>query len=311
MKFSVSVLVAAFLFSVAASASAAIVDDVTTRDETSGGPAASAAIVEVTTRDETSDGPGRPSRRTLYSKKNPTAAAVATPPPPTPKLLFVQAGTDCALTPSTTSDEYLFHATVGTTTTAFTERPDRLAGTMTTEVFVEQFADNFFFTSNPNVAITFSGNNSNTGPLIVELSRPHMVSSSIIEYTMTQSSSQGEVASIDQFMETSGSCSIFIDLVLIIGNDTNRAPCLPAVGKFGGNSTSTHGARNPYETCYKYGSVEKYCWSKSYFSGDYYQCKPKGDEWFSGWYAVDNDDMKYVNPVTHPYSCGDPCQKFQ
>ena len=96
MKFSVSVLVAAFLFSVAASASAsasaAIVDDVTTRDETSGGPEASAAaavvevttwdeasgspaagaaaaVIEVTTRDETSDGPGRPSRRTLVSKK--------------------------------------------------------------------------------------------------------------------------------------------------------------------------------------------------------------------------------------------------
>ena len=308
MKFSLlSVLVAAvFLFGFAA---AAAVVEVTTRDETSGGPAASAAIVEVTTRDETSDGPGRPPRRTLVSKKNLPAAAVAAAKPS--KFMFLQTGTDCALTPSATSGEYLFRATVGTATTYFSERPDRLAGTMMTQVFVGNFEDPFFVTSNPNVAITFSGNNSNTGPLIVVLSRPHMVSSSIIEYTMTQSSSQGEVASIDQFMETSGSCSIFIDLVLIIGNDTNRAPCLPAVGKFGGNSTSTHGARNPYETCYKYGSVEKYCWSKSYFSGDYYQCKPKGDEWFSGWYAVDNDDMKYVNPVTHPYSCGDPCQKFQ
>ena len=40
-----------------------------------------------------------------------------------------------------------------------------------------------------------------------------MVSSSIIEYTLMQSDSQGEVASIDQFLEMSDgiSCSIFID----------------------------------------------------------------------------------------------------
>ena len=128
---------------------------------------------------------------------------------------------------------------------------------------------------------------------------------------MTQSSSQGEIASIDQFLKTSGSCSIFIDVVMHVGPITNRTPCLPAVGKFGGNSTSPNGARNPFETCYKYGSVEKYCWSKSFYSGDWYQCKPTGDEMFSGWYALDNDDMKYVNPVTHPYSCGNPCQLFQ
>ena len=84
---------------------------------------------------------------------------------------------------------------------------------MATQVFVGNFEDNFFVTSNPNVAITFAGDNSNTGPLIGVLSRPHMVSysSSIIEYTMMQSESQAKVASIDQFMETSGSCSIFID----------------------------------------------------------------------------------------------------
>ena len=212
MNFSLwSVLVAAvFLFGVAAAA--AVVDvEVTPRDETSDGPAATAAIVEVTPRDETSDGPGRPPRRTLVSKKT-TTGAVAAPAPP-PKLLFVQAGTDCALKPSaTTSGAYLFRATVGTATTFFSERPDRLADTMTTEAFQNQF-DHFFVASNPNVAITFSGDNSNTGPLIGVLSRPHMVSysSSIIEYTMMQSESQAKVASIDQFMETSGSCSIFID----------------------------------------------------------------------------------------------------
>ena len=50
---------------------------------------ASAAIVEVTTRDETSGGPGRHHRRTLASKKNPPAAAAAV------AALGVGVGDDC------------------------------------------------------------------------------------------------------------------------------------------------------------------------------------------------------------------------
>ena len=73
----------------------------------------------------------------------------------------------------------------------------RTASTIATQTFVERFPGNFV-TSNPNSAITFSGDNG--GPLIVVLSHPRMVSSSIIEYTMTQSESQAKVASIDQFL---------------------------------------------------------------------------------------------------------------
>ena len=79
-----------------------------------------------------------------------------------------------------------------------------------------------FFVGNPNgkyvildnkEPTTAPSSSNNTGPLIVELSQPRMVSSSIIEYTLMQSDSQGEVASIDQFLEMSNgiSCSIFID----------------------------------------------------------------------------------------------------
>ena len=58
MKISLSVLVTVFLFCVAASAAA--------------------TVVEVTTRDETSDGPSRPPRRTLVGKKHrPTAAVLS------------------------------------------------------------------------------------------------------------------------------------------------------------------------------------------------------------------------------------------
>ena len=165
------------------------------------------------------------------------------------QLLFLQAGTDCVITQSA-SGVYLFRATVGTETIYFSERPDRLAGTMATQTFVNQFDDALFVTSNPNVAITFTSTNAsadnnteetnltagqfdgssdffvtstfvfgntepmtkripdklafydntepttapssnNNGPLIVELSQPLMVGSNIIEYTMTQSVSQG------------------------------------------------------------------------------------------------------------------------
>jgi len=142
------------------------------------------------------------------------------------KVLFLQAGTDCALTPSATGI-YTLRATVGTETIYFSERPDRLAGTMATQTFVEQFEDNFFVTSNPNVAITFTGDNSNTGPLIVVLSQPRMVGSSIIEYTLMQSDSQGEVASIDQFagMSDGISCSIFIDSAQCPNNTFNYYTC--------------------------------------------------------------------------------------
>ena len=102
---------------------------------------------------------------------------------------------------------------MGTETVLFSERPVRTARTIATQEFVDKFAD-IFVTSNPNAAVTFTSTtasaNNNNGPLIVELSGPRM-EGSIIEYTMTQSESQGEVASMDQLLETSGSCSISID----------------------------------------------------------------------------------------------------
>ena len=73
---------------------------------------------------------------------------------------------------------------------------------------------NFF-----NAAVTFTGNTDSTTmasadnnkPLIVELSPPRM-NGSIIEYPITQSTSQGEVVAMNQFLGMSDvSCSIFVD----------------------------------------------------------------------------------------------------
>ena len=56
------------------------------------------------------------------------------------------------------------------------------------------------------------------GPLIAILSRPRIIgglddgSSTLeVEYLMEQSESQRTVATIDQFLDASGPCSIFID----------------------------------------------------------------------------------------------------
>ena len=146
--------------------------------------------------------------------------------------LFVQPGIGCHITKHG-SGSYFLSATVGTETTYFSERPKRTAGTIATHEFVDRFAY-IFATSNPNAAVTFTGNKDSTmtaaadnnRPLIVELSPPLMyytnMDSSII-YPITQSKSQGEVVPMDQFLEMSDvSCSIFVD-----NGDVSSTGCPP------------------------------------------------------------------------------------
>ena len=118
---------------------------------------------------------------------------------PAPKsYLVVQPGQDCSIiAPQPSAKIYTLRATVGQETILFSERPE---------------FEKLFITSYPNTAITFTGNKEpKTAPSSNNNGQLHMVGSSIIEYMMTQSKSQGEFASIEQFLETSSSCSIFID----------------------------------------------------------------------------------------------------
>ena len=203
MKFSLLVLVSLFLFFAATAASASVVD---------------------VTPDDKFGGPGRP-RRTLSSKKNPLppppAAAAAAAAAPVPSWELAEQGApDCSITQQASTGKYTLRATVGRETVLYSERPVRSARTMATQEFVEQF-ENLFVTFNPNAAIIFTGNK-DASPLNLELSRPRMIGSSIIEYTMTQSESKAEVASIDQFLATSGTCLIFIDSILNDGWEARR-----------------------------------------------------------------------------------------
>ena len=92
-----------------------------------------------------------------------------------------------------------------------------------------------------------------------------------------------------------------------------NSPCLTADGTFGGKSTTAfEGDSDPFETCFQLGKYDTYCWSKSFHhdgtfftSSKYYQCSPLPPATGGTWYPV---DPQYVNPITHPYSCGSPCQ---
>ena len=88
--------------------------------------------------------------------------------------------------------------------------------------------------------------------------------------------------------------------------EPDHTPCLQAGGSFKGVSTTTGlGKTYAFETCYQNGNEAKYCWSKSHLRTYtiYHECVPLGGDWHSV-------DPKYVNPVTHPYSCGEPCSVF-
>jgi len=154
-------------------------------------------------------------RSNKKTKKN----GVHSAPPATPvsSMLAVQDGRVCSIIETDTMGTYTLRATLANETVLFLERPERGATTVSTQAFVESF-DGLFKSDPPNVAITFTGDASLDGPLIVVLSQPRLIgglddgSSTLgVEYTMEQSASQSTVATIEQFLDASGSCSVFID----------------------------------------------------------------------------------------------------
>ena len=116
------------------------------------------------------------------------------------------------------------------------------------------------------------------------------------------------------------------DLCTDVAGDP-ETPCLPATdGDFTGISQINGDFiqnLNPFQTCYQYGDEAKYCWSNSYYEesvwiiyGGWFQCVPipfDGNSIkspFNGWHAIEQNNMRYVNPP--PQSKGDPytCQEL-
>jgi len=95
---------------------------------------------------------------------------------------------------------------------------------------------------------------------------------------------------------------------------TEPTSCVPATGTFGGVSTTDITSTSaPFQTCFRDAEWQHLCWTQSYCvhdNGDacflYNICAPD-----DGWQPVENDDMHYNIPVTHPYFCGGPCHDVQ
>ena len=162
------------------------------------------------------------------------------------KMLMVQQGGDCVLRRLTSSNSttlQLVCAGISLTTTYFSERPNRRAGTGTTTEFVKQFPT-LFASSPPNAAITCSLGGTSV-LMVVTLTAAELVGTTParrLEYTIEQSVSQREASSVA--MDTVlpfdnnnneqatmawelGACSLFIDSV--------RADRVRAFVRGGGN----------------------------------------------------------------------------
>jgi len=190
--------------------------------------AAKASTVFLTEEDNDTEATAVAATSTKKPKKNGghhTPAATTSS-----SALGVQDGRICSIEKDA-KGTYTLRATLGNETVLFLERPNRGATTVSTRTFVDNF-EKVFASSSPNVAITFTGDKASSssssssssasldGPLIVILSRPSIIgglddgSSTLdVEYTMEQSASQSTVATMEQFVDASGSCSIFIDFL--------------------------------------------------------------------------------------------------
>ena len=95
--------------------------------------------------------------------------------------------------------------------------------------------------------------------------------------------------------------------LVVVATEASSAICFPATGTFSGVSFfSPDGDESRYfETCFQLKGYSAYCWTQS---GNYHQCIPDGLIGNDAWHHI---DPKYMNPVTHPYSCGEPCHNVQ
>ena len=88
-----------------------------------------------------------------------------------------------------------------------------------------------------------------------------------------------------------------------------NGPCLPPGGTFNGISLVTvHTQIDPYETCFQLSNTRPPTVgpSRTNVVGFFCTCAPNGLDGKEAWHII---DAKYVmNPITHPHSCGDPCQ---
>ena len=142
-----------------------------------------------------------------------------------PALLFTQMGQSCKLKRKERGDGNPYYEwsskDMDDETYVFSDRPYRIAYSMPTEEFFENFDDTFSKETGgrPNGAMTFRHKDTNEfeGPLIaVYVDAAYKKSSGRFVYELSQSKDQEEVNALDEFFDDGDvveyeSCSLFID----------------------------------------------------------------------------------------------------
>ena len=234
------------------------------------------------------------SKKSTPSSASPPPPASSSPPPLDPQLLYVAQNQHCSLYRSGSEEmgTYWFvteyqekmqqdaaAAAAAEDIIVFANRPFRSVNTMSIEKFVEEFPQKFQ-TSNPNVAVTFfpnavcdaeddkeeSGNGKPalvaifSDPQIITLDYKDGTTKMFVGYTVTQSPSQADEASLASYFGDAteedkngivstplGPCSMMIDSVLECGPGEfpflcgTTHHCLPTIDKGFLNSTNCAG----------------------------------------------------------------------
>ena len=144
-----------------------------------------------------------------------------------PTLLFTQMGQSCKLKRKERGDGNPYYEwsskDMDDETYVFSDRPYRIAYSMPTEEFFENFDDTFSKETGgkPNGAMTFRHKDTNEfeGPLIaVYVDAAYKKSSGKFVYELSQSKEEKEVNALDEFFDDGDvveyeSCSLFIDTI--------------------------------------------------------------------------------------------------
>ena len=144
-----------------------------------------------------------------------------------PTLLFTQMGQSCKLKRKERGDGNPYYEwsskDMDVETYVFSDRPYRIAYSMPTEEFFENFDDTFSKETGgkPNGAMTFRHKDTNEfeGPLIaVYVDAAYKKSSGKFVYELSQSKEEKEVNALDEFFDDGDvveyeSCSLFIDTI--------------------------------------------------------------------------------------------------
>ena len=97
--------------------------------------------------------------------------------------------------------------------------------------------------------------------------------------------------------------------------NTYPRPCFPPCATLLWNGKESldpsYGENHAFQTCFKFGEEEKYCWTNAFFCSscyfeNFYACYPEGG-YDTLWHSVEQDELEYP----YSYHCGGPCPNVE